>query len=183
MREKMWWTGGPSRIVALIALLGLTACIGGDDLTGPDPVPLEDEEFDPALEVDLAAMEVTEEGLYYLDLEVGEGEIVEVGDSITAHFEGWLADGTLFESTHEGTAEGDADEPGPAEFQIGVGTLIQGFELGVPGMREGGKRRLVIPYYLGFGALSDEVIPPYANLVFEIEVLEVTASEEIDPED
>lgn len=148
--------------VLLTAMLVQAGCTGSDDLFIPEPVSVEETEFAPELGVDLDAMIRTSQGLYYLDLEVGEGDIVESGDLVTFHFSGWVSDGTLFETTEGGE---------PESYWIGTGDVIPGWDIGVPGMRVGGKRKLVVPYFLGFGPLSDDVIPPYANLVFEIDVV------------
>lgn len=148
--------------VTLATAFAMAGCTGSDDFFIPDPISVEETEFAPELGVDLDAMIRTSQGLYYLDLEVGEGDIVQSGDYVTVHFSGWVSDGTLFETTEGG---------GPETYWIGTGDVIPGWDIGVPGMRVGGKRKLVVPYFLGFGSLSDEIIPPYANLVFDIEVV------------
>jgi FKBP-type peptidyl-prolyl cis-trans isomerase FkpA len=153
---------GMTGVIAILALTA-TGCIG-DDTVGPTPVELEDVTFAPSLDVDLSTMTRTAEGLYYEDLVVGEGAMVEAGDSIAVHYSAWLADGTPLETTTNGP---------PAWARVGVGRLIEGWELGLPGVREGGTRKLVIRYQLAHGANAVGTIPPYANLVFDVQVVEI----------
>lgn len=161
---------------AAAIIVGLGACLGDSEFIGPEPIPIEDTEFAPELGVNLKEMTRTDEGLYLQDIEVGEGEKVVAGDSIAVYYTGWLSDGKEFDGTEEGT---------PVHFVIGMDRLIAGWELGVPGMREGGKRRLVIPYYLGYGSMHYGPIPAYSTLVFDIEVVEIFREdpEEEDPDD
>ena len=97
-------------------------------------------------------------------LQEGDGDVAKNGQRVTVHYEGRLADDTVF----------DASKPRgqPFSFTIGVGQVIQGWEQGVAGMRIGEKRRLTIPADLGYGAAGvGKVIPPNATLVFDIELL------------
>ena len=144
---------------ALIACLALAAC---SDSTGPSAT-IEDTNFAPALGVDLSAMTKTSSGLYYRDLVVGAGGLVTVGQQVGAHYTGWLPNGTQFD--HNG--QGDV----PYSFQVGVGRVIKGWDEGVPGMRVGGVRQLVIPPSLGYGSQGIGPIPPNAILVFRVEVV------------
>lgn len=122
-------------------------------------------EFARELGIDLAKMTESESGLYYEDLVVGSGPTAANGTRAVVHYTGWLADGTKFDSSH------DRGEPYPLSLP---GRVIDGWNQGVPGMKVGGKRRLVIPPELGYGAVgSPPVIPPNATLVFEIELLNV----------
>ncbi|CAN5641942.1 hypothetical protein BH23GEM9_BH23GEM9_06820 [soil metagenome] len=119
-----------------------------------------------SLGVDLAQMQRMESGLYIRDIRVGEGAIVEPGNAVLVHYTGWLADGTQFATSH--------DRGTPLDVVIGRGDMIRGWDEGVPGMREGGQRRLVIPPALGYGiGGAGGVIPGGATLVFDVEVVEV----------
>jgi FKBP-type peptidyl-prolyl cis-trans isomerase len=109
-------------------------------------------------------------GVRYYDLKVGSGDaVIAKGDRATAHCTGWLVNGTKFWSS--------LDAPGqPLDFTLvgGQGGVIQGWVDGVPGMKVGGKRKLVIPSNLGYGpAGRSPVIPPNAVLVFDIELLKI----------
>ena len=96
----------------------------------------------------------------------GTGAEAEEGDSVSVHYEGWLEDGSKFDSSRE--------RGRPFEFTIGEGRVIRGWDEGVPGMREGGKRKLTISPEYGYGERgAGDVIPPNATLTFEIELLEV----------
>lgn len=106
------------------------------------------------------------------DLEVGSGEEAGNGDSLQVAYHGWVYDllaphnkGDTFDST---TAED------PFDFTLGVGAVIVGWDLGIVGMRVGGRRRIVIPHELAYGAAGRQPrIPPYATLLFEVELIAV----------
>ncbi len=100
------------------------------------------------------------------DIKIGEGPAVKEGDTVVMHYTGVLEDGTKFDSSH------DRDEP--FEVKIGVGYVIKGWDMGVPGMKVGGKRKLTIPHELGYGKYGvDPVIPGFATLIFEVELLKI----------
>jgi peptidylprolyl isomerase len=104
--------------------------------------------------------------LKYVDLVEGKGKEVKKGDVIQVHYTGWLKDGTKFDSS--------VDRGQPFDVKIGVGDVIKGWDEGVPGMKEGGKRKLMIPPEMGYGAKgAGKVIPANADLIFEVEVLKV----------
>ncbi len=114
---------------------------------------------------------MTATGLQYEDLTVGEGAEATAGQFVSVHYTGWLQndDGTAGEKFDSSV---DRDEP--FEFSLGAGQVIQGWDQGVQGMKVGGKRRLVIPSALGYGARgAGGVIPPHATLIFDVELLEV----------
>ena len=118
-------------------------------------------------EVELGANAVTtDSGLRYEDLVVGEGAAAQSGNTVTVHYTGWLVDGTKFDSS--------VDAGQPFEFQLGAGRVIAGWDEGVAGMQVGGKRKLVIPSELGYGAEgASGVIPANAVLIFEVELLAI----------
>lgn len=105
-------------------------------------------------------------GLVVQDIVVGSGKTAENGDTLSAHYIGALENGTVFDSSY-GRGE-------PIQFVLGAGQLIKGWELGLVGMKEGGKRKLTIPPELGYGAKgAGNAIPPNASLFFEIELASV----------
>lgn len=99
------------------------------------------------------------------DTLVGTGAEVQSGDTIKIHYTGTLEDGTVFDSSVE---RGE-----PLEAQIGVGMLIPGWDQGIPGMKIGGKRHLVIPAELGYGSRAVGSIPANSTLIFDVELLEI----------
>ena len=108
----------------------------------------------------------TESGLRYEDTIIGNGPGPQPGQDVTVHYTGTLVDGTKFDSS--------LDRGQPFTFKIGVGQVIKGWDEGVMTMKVGGKRKLVIPPQLGYGARgTGGVIPPNATLVFEVELLSV----------
>lgn len=108
----------------------------------------------------------TDSGLQYIDDVVGSGDAPVKGKRVSVHYTGRLTDGKKFDSS--------VDRGQPFEFTIGVGQVIRGWDEGVMSMRVGGKRQLIIPPDLGYGARgAPPVIPPNAELVFDVELLGV----------
>ncbi|MHC8306092.1 FKBP-type peptidyl-prolyl cis-trans isomerase [Pseudomonas sp. PB3P13] len=103
--------------------------------------------------------------LQIIDLEWGEGKAAVKGALITTEYRGWLEDGTEFDSSYS--------RGKPFQCVIGTGRVIKGWDLGIMGMRVGGKRKLQVPAHLGYGERTMGSIAPNSNLVFEIELLEV----------
>jgi FKBP-type peptidyl-prolyl cis-trans isomerase len=113
------------------------------------------------------AKEVTmPDGLKYTDEQVGTGAEATTGKTAVVHYTGWLMDGTKFDSS--------LDRNQPFSFPLGAGQVIKGWDEGVQGMKVGGKRTLIIPATLGYGARgAGGVIPPNATLKFEVQLLDV----------
>jgi FKBP-type peptidyl-prolyl cis-trans isomerase FkpA len=119
----------------------------------------------------MSTLTTTASGLQYDDTATGHGATARAGSEVTVHYTGWLHDpaaadgrGRKFDSSH--------DRRDPFTFDLGAGMVIRGWDEGVQGMQVGGKRLLVIPPALGYGARgAGGVIPPNATLVFEVELL------------
>ncbi len=107
----------------------------------------------------------TPSGLQYVDEKVGPGKSPKMGDQVTVHYRGTLkSNGKEFDSSYKRNA--------PATFRLGQ--VIEGWNEGLQTMKEGGKRKLIIPPDLGYGERgAGSVIPPNATLVFEVELIEV----------
>ena len=115
-------------------------------------------------------MKTTSTGLQYEDTKEGTGASPKNGQTCVMHYTGWLwensAKGKKFDSS--------VDRGQPFEFQIGQGRVIKGWDEGVATMKVGGKRNLLIPPELGYGARgAGGVIPPNATLLFEVELVGV----------
>ncbi len=119
--------------------------------------------YHPDLHVDITEMRRRASGLWLQDLIPGEGDTATRGSTVRIRYTGWLHDGTLFESN--ATAE-------PFEFRLGVGEMLEGWDEGIVGMRRGGKRKLVIPYQMAYGEAGEGEVPPFAVLVYDIELID-----------
>jgi len=108
-----------------------------------------------------------------VDTKVGDGEEAQEGQHVTVHYTGWLFDKNAAEN--KGTKfDSSRDRNEPFDFPLGMGQVIQGWDMGVQGMKVGGQRTLVIPPEMGYGRRgAGGVIPPNATLVFEVELLAV----------
>jgi peptidylprolyl isomerase len=106
----------------------------------------------------------TPSGLQYIDEKVGDGATPQKGKRVTVHYTGTLTNGKKFDSSR--------DSGQPFKFVIGVGQVIAGWDEGVMSMKVGGKRKLIIPASLGYGARgAGGVIPPNADLHFDVELI------------
>ena len=110
--------------------------------------------------------EEMDNGLIIEDLVVGEGTEAQDYNKVVVNYTGELEDGTVFDSSLNPGRE-------PFTFTLGVGSVIKGWDLGVKGMKVGGKRKLTIPPELGYGERNTSVIPPNSRLIFEVDLLEV----------
>lgn len=136
----------------------------GEMMAGPEPYNGSDmKEFSSVDEL-LGMYEWQDfgEGIKYIDVREGTGDVVEPGNMITAYYTLWNPDGKMNQSN-----VGDD----PFSTYVGVGRLIQGWDKAVPGMKVGGIRRLVIPGELAYGENPPPGIPPNATLVFELMIV------------
>jgi FKBP-type peptidyl-prolyl cis-trans isomerase len=110
-------------------------------------------------------IQTTPSGLRYIDEAVGDGAEMQAGKTVSVHYTGWLTNGQKFDSSK--------DRNQPFSFPLGGGRVIKGWDEGVQGMKVGGKRRLLVPANLGYGAAgAGGVIPPNATLIFDVEALD-----------
>jgi FKBP-type peptidyl-prolyl cis-trans isomerase len=142
------------RFAAMAAAIGLSATLGV-------PAAAFAQEGKP---VELA------DGLKYTDTKIGDGAVAEKGLIVSVQYTGWLyknsAKGAKFDSS--------LDRDKPFAFKLGAGQVIPGWDEGVAGMKIGGKRTLIIPPALAYGASgSGGVIPPNATLIFDVELVNV----------
>ncbi len=150
MRERLT---GPFAVALVFGLLGSYG-----------PTPAQDKKDDKKGKD--SKVVTTKSGLKYEDLKVGDGKEAKAGDSVQVHYTGWLKDGKKFDSS--------VDRGQPFTFKLGAGMVIKGWDEGVAGMKVGGKRKLTIPPDLAYGAGGrPPVIPPSAELTFDVELLGV----------
>ena len=121
-------------------------------------------ELNAYLEKNGVVAQPTSTGLYYVKTQDGAGEKPSKGSTVKAHYTGCLLDGTVFDTSIE---RGE-----PIEFVLGVGQVIPGWDEGIALMSKGEKAVLYIPYYLAYGDRDLGVIPPFSNLVFEVELID-----------
>jgi len=161
-------------LLASAGLLVLLACTP-DETPRAGPPPPQGVEFPPEmaepalltyhpdLHVDITEMRVRPSGLWLQDLVPSEGDTATRGSMVLVRYTGWLHDGTLFESN------ADTD---PFEFRLGAGEMLEGWDEGIVGMRRGGKRKLILPYQLAYGEAGEGEVPPFATLVYDIELID-----------
>lgn len=144
------------RLTTAVLLAASVAACGGDGDTGTSPTP-------PPLGIPFSTT----------DLVVGTGAEAQNGRRITVNYTGWLYSTTA--ADNKGTQFDSSLSPGRSPFPhlLGGGGVIQGWERGIPGMRVGGRRRLIIPPELGYGVNGRDSIPGNATLIFDIELLTV----------
>jgi peptidylprolyl isomerase/FKBP-type peptidyl-prolyl cis-trans isomerase FkpA len=141
--------------LAALTLFAVAGCAAAGPTTSPITTPNTREK----------PMFRTQSGLEYDDLQKGAGEIATRGDTVTVHYTGWLTNGKQFDTSKGGEA---------FTFKLGAEEVIAGWDEGVAGMRAGGKRKLWIPAELAYGKRGyPPDIPPNAELIFEVELLQV----------
>lgn len=149
----------------LVLLMGTIACGDGEPPPPPpepDPAALT---FAPELGVDLTTMTRTPSGVYIQDTYLGGGSVARTGREVVLTYTGWLHDGTVaFSSSQSGNWVG----------QFGETYMIPGWHEGLEGMREGGRRKIVVPARLAYGVPGlPPTVPPQSVLVISMELLDV----------
>jgi FKBP-type peptidyl-prolyl cis-trans isomerase FkpA len=143
--------------------LGLGACQAESDPANAENTT--------AKETVKMAENITE--LQKIDTQVGTGREAEPGFNVTVHYTGWLYDPTAKDGKGK-KFDSSLDRGQPFNFYLGGGQVIQGWDEGFAGMKIGGKRTLIIPSEMGYGARgAGGAIPPNANLIFDVELLAV----------
>lgn len=129
------------------------------------PAPdIEHAVFASSLGVNLSLMTKTADGLYYQDVTAGNGAVAASSNHVTVHYTGYLTNGSVFDTSTGGQ---------PRQFTLGTNTVIKGWEEGIPGMRVGGTRKLVIPASLAYGGGSTARIPANSILVFSVTLISI----------
>jgi len=133
------------------------------------PLGLNAQAFDPKMPAGVPPVNgpvVENVTMHYIEIAAGIGAVAAPAKQYTVHYTGWLRDGTKFDSS--------VDRKDPLKFVQGRRQVIPGWEVGFEGMKIGGKRRLFIPYQLAYGELGRGSIPPKAELIFDVELLDVS---------
>lgn len=150
-----------SSAVALASMLAVFGCAGTDS-TGAASATVEETTFASSLGVDIPNSRRTTNGAYIRDITVGTGAAISAGQLLTVRYSLWLSNGTAIES-NVNAATG-------FPFHLGTHEVITGWDEGIPGMRVGGKRQLVIPPSLAYGGSDNGPIPGNSVLVFIVEI-------------
>lgn len=153
----------PSMIVLIIGILtlGIASLFVFGIVDGFSPV----QKPEPIKIMNTTKKTTNTEKLKIEDIKVGNGKEVKNGDTVVINYLGTLPDGTKFDSSY--------DRGEPFETQIGIGRVIKGWDIGVVGMKVGGKRKLTIPPSLGYGQQTVGSIPANSTLIFEVELVDV----------
>nr|WP_294841522.1 FKBP-type peptidyl-prolyl cis-trans isomerase [uncultured Methylotenera sp.] len=150
-------------LLAVVCLLSLGACQAESNKSTSDK--------STAKEAAAMSAQITE--LQKIDTLVGEGREAEPGFNVTVHYTGWLYDASAKDGKGK-KFDSSVDRKQPFVFFLGGGQVIQGWDEGFAGMKIGGKRTLIIPAEMGYGARgAGGVIPPNADLIFDVELLGV----------
>lgn len=116
-------------------------------------------------------IDTTENGIYYVVIEEGEGDFAKEGDSLTVGYAGYLIDGTMFDTSDWHFPDGKMG------FVLGEDRMIDGWEEGIKLMNEGAKMELIIPSEHAYGSTGSGRVPPFQTLVFIIKLFDIQPSE------
>jgi FK506-binding nuclear protein len=148
------------RLLTTLVAAALAAGCGSDS---PTAVPIEQTSFASSLGVNLSASTKLPSGLYYRDITVGTGTTLASGQTVGMRYVGSFANGEVFDSNAE---------PKPIfSFRLGAGQVIRGWDLGLVGMKVGGRRQLIIPPELAYGPNDYGPIPGNSVLVFTVDAI------------
>jgi FKBP-type peptidyl-prolyl cis-trans isomerase len=143
-------------LAAAAAVLAVTACNSLDSTT-PEVIPIEQQVWNASLQVTVTQFTRLTSGVYFLDSLAGTGATLSGTPTVEVLYSGYLPDGTKFDAT-----------TGTATRCFALSGLIGGWQVGMQGMKVGGKRRLLIPPDYGYGASGNGGIPGNSNLLFNI---------------
>ena len=152
------------RLLAFLSPLAFTACLSGTETQPRQGTPIDCETLATGLTAAEPSLTTTASGLKFRDQTVGTGAAAALGTIVRIHYSGCLTNGQKFDE--------NTDVDPPLQFVVGDTTIIDGFNEGMIGQKVGGRRQLVIPPELGYGATGNgNAIPPNSTLVFTVDLL------------
>ncbi len=148
-----------------LLLLALVAC-NKDDNDAEKKIKESNERLAAYITENNITVEPTASGLYFIEIQKGNGYMPKKGQRVQVHYTGTLLDGTKFDSS--------IDRNQPFSFTLGSGQVIAGWDEGLLMMEEGGKARLILPQHLGYKDKAMSGIPAYSPLIFDVELLKIS---------
>jgi len=167
---KRRFTVMASALAMLVLVFALTGCGSSNTDTNNNTSsnqPAQSTETTPSTSSATDKLQIT-------DTKVGTGAVAKAGDTITVNYTGWLYVNGKKTTAFDSSTDPAFNHVQPAQFQVGVGQLIKGWDQGIPGMKVGGTRTLIIPPSLGYGAQGQPpTIPGNATLYFEVTLVSI----------
>ncbi|MBK6489636.1 MAG: FKBP-type peptidyl-prolyl cis-trans isomerase [Gemmatimonadetes bacterium] len=151
------------RPLTLVGACVFAAACAATDLTIPEEIPIESQTWAPSLQVTLSQFTKLTSGVHYLDSLEGTGAALTGTPTVSVFYSGYIPTGSRFDER--------SSLSGGTPICFPLSGLIEGWKIGLQGMKIGGKRRLLIPAAYGYGSLSSGGIPANSNLLFNVELV------------
>lgn len=158
-------------VIGLFSVSFMTSCLDVGEENNQQPTQAEEiallNEYLDTLVAQGNDIDTTELGVYYVEIEEGEGDLAQPGDKLTVGYAGYFIDGSMFDSSDYNFVDGKM------EFVLGDPPYIPGWDDGMQVMNKGSKFQFIIPSELAYGSMGNQFIPPYSTLIFVVEMFEI----------
>ena len=163
-------------LIGLLSVVFMSSCLNlVDDEEKRPPTQAEEMQLLNTYLDSLAAqghnIDTTELGVYYVEIEEGEGDLAQPGDTLTVGYAGYFVDGVMFDSSNY------SSEDGKMEFVLENPPFIAGWDSGMKVMNEGSKYQFIIPSEHAYGSEGQGIIPPYSTLIFVVKLFEIKTAQ------